>query len=336
MRTGGVGTTATVSYATQDDSASAGSDYVAASGTLTFGPATTSLPITVTVNGDTVDEPNERFLLRLSGASGASVGQPDGWATIVDDDAGVAGQRHEVSHGLVSRRDFAAAPQHLYAMRQERYASYEVIVDAPFGRGGAAQGPPLARVAADGTTVVQSSTAVGTGHSRQLRFLNDASAAQQAQFIRVQAGGCPTGCTAADGYRLRAYETTYTIPRFNNSATQGTVVVVHNPTTRTVALRLRFWSASGSLLFTQSQNVAPRGVYTLATNSIGGAGRPVGNGDDRERRGLRRALRQGGGARARERLLVRLADGGAAALAPSAQHVALGTRSSSAAKEGCR
>ena len=262
VRTGGVGTTATVSYATQDDSASAGSDYVAASGTLTFGPATTSLPITVAVNGDTVDEPNERFLLRLSGASGASVGQPDGWATIVDDDAGVAGQRHEVSHGLVSRRDFAAAPQHLYAIRQERYASYEVIVDAPFGRGGAAQGPPLARVAADGTTVVQSSTPVGTGHSRQLRFLNDASAAQQAQFIRVQAGACPTGCTAADGYRLRAYETTYTIPRFNNSATQGTVVVVHNPTTRTVALRLRFWSALGQRCSSPSRRTSRRAGST--------------------------------------------------------------------------
>ena len=52
------------------------------------------------------------------------------------------------------------------------------------------------------------------------------------------------------------------------SATQGTVVVVHNPTTRTVALRLRFWSATGTLLFTQSQNVAARGVYALATNQV--------------------------------------------------------------------
>jgi hypothetical protein len=269
VRTGGVGTSASVSYATQDDSATAGSDYAAASGTLSFGPTTTSLPINVTVNGDTIDEPNERFLLRLSGASGASVAQPDGWATIVDDDAGVAGQRQEVSHGLVARRDFAAAPQHLYALRQERYASYEVIVDAPFGRAGGATGPQLARVAADGTTVVQSSSPVGTGHSRQLRFLNDTGSAQQAQFIRVQAASCPTGCTAADGYRLRAFETTYTIPRFNNSATQGTVVIVHNPTTRPVALRLRFWSASGTLLFTQSQNVAPRGVYAMNTTTIG-------------------------------------------------------------------
>jgi hypothetical protein len=269
VRTGGVGTSASVSYATQDDSATAGSDYAAASGTLSFGPTTTSLPINVTVNGDTIDEPNERFLLRLSGASGASVAQPDGWATIVDDDAGVAGQRQEVSHGLVARRDFAAAPQHLYALRQERYASYEVIVDAPFGRAGGATGPQLARVAADGTTVVQSSSPVGTGHSRQLRFLNDTGSAQQAQFIRVQAASCATGCTAADGYRLRAFETTYTIPRFNNSATQGTVVIVHNPTTRPVALRLRFWSASGTLLFTQSQNVAPRGVYAMNTTTIG-------------------------------------------------------------------
>jgi hypothetical protein len=268
VRTGGAGTTAIVSYATVDDSATAGSDYVAQSGTLTFGPSTTSLPISVTVNGDTVDEPNERFVVRLSGASGASVGQPDGWATIVDDDAGVVVQRQEVAHGVASRRDFAAAPQHLYAMRQERYASYEVIVDAAFGRGGSAQGPPLDRVAADGTTVVQSSMAVGTGHSRQLRFLNDTGAAQEAQYIRVRAGNCPTGCAAGDGYRLRAYETTYTIPRFNNSATQGTVVIVHNPTARTVALRLRFWSATGVLLHSQSPTVNARGVYALATTGI--------------------------------------------------------------------
>lgn len=266
-RTGGVGTTATVSWATQDDSATAGSDYVAASGTLTFGPSTTALPIAVSVNGDTVDEPNERFLVRLSAASGASVSQPDGWVTIVDDDAGAA-PRQEVSHGLASRRDFAGTPQHQYALRQERYASYEVVVDAPFGRGGGPQGPQLARVAADGTTVVQQGAAVGTGHARQLRFLNDTGAAQEAQFVRVQAGSCTTGCTTGDGYRIRAYDTTYTIPRFNNSATQGTVVVVHNPTARTVALRLRFWSPTGALLFTQSQNVAARGVYTLASNGV--------------------------------------------------------------------
>lgn len=269
VRTGGVGTTATVSYATQDDSATAGSDYVAASGTLTFGASTTSLPVSVTVNGDTVDEPNERFLVRLSAASGASVSQPDGWGTIVDDDAGAAAQRHEVSHGLVSRRDFQAAPPHLYALRQERYASYEVIVDAASGRAGGPQGPTLARVAADGTTVLQSSVPVGTGHSRQLRFLNDTGSAQQAQFVRVAAGNCTTACGAGDGYRLRAYETTYTIPRFNNSSTQATVVVVHNPTPRTVALRVRFWNASGALLFTQSQNVAPRGVYALNTATVG-------------------------------------------------------------------
>src|SRR5205807_2377511 len=46
--------TLTVDFTTADGTALAGSDYVATSGTLTFPPGTTSLPINVIINGDTI------------------------------------------------------------------------------------------------------------------------------------------------------------------------------------------------------------------------------------------------------------------------------------------
>jgi Ca2+-binding RTX toxin-like protein len=79
--------TVTVNWATADGTATAGSDYLPASGTLTFGPGQVSLTISVTVNGDTVFEPDEAFTVTLSGPVGATLGTSTGSVTISNDDA---------------------------------------------------------------------------------------------------------------------------------------------------------------------------------------------------------------------------------------------------------
>jgi hypothetical protein len=56
----------TVDYVTLDDSASAGSDYVAQTGTVVFAPGQTRATIAVPVLGDNVDEGTERFQVRLA------------------------------------------------------------------------------------------------------------------------------------------------------------------------------------------------------------------------------------------------------------------------------
>jgi hypothetical protein len=78
--------TVTVAYATADGSATADSDYQAASGTLTFAPGETSNTITVPVNGDLLAEPNETFVVNLSSATNAVIGDPQGIGTIADDE----------------------------------------------------------------------------------------------------------------------------------------------------------------------------------------------------------------------------------------------------------
>ena len=79
--------TVTVSYATADGTATSGSDYVSASGTLTFAPGVTSQPVSVGIVGDTVFESDETVLVNLSSASGATLAKSQGSITIVNDDS---------------------------------------------------------------------------------------------------------------------------------------------------------------------------------------------------------------------------------------------------------
>jgi len=75
-----------VDFDTADGSALAGSDYVAASGTLTFAAGQTSLPIPVMVKGDVLAETDEYFSVSLSNATGGSIANGWGYGTIHDDD----------------------------------------------------------------------------------------------------------------------------------------------------------------------------------------------------------------------------------------------------------
>jgi hypothetical protein len=78
--------TVTVAYATEGRTATAGSDYEDASGVLTFAPGETSKTITVLVYGDRLGEPDETFVLNLSGATQATITDGQAVGTIVDDE----------------------------------------------------------------------------------------------------------------------------------------------------------------------------------------------------------------------------------------------------------
>ena len=90
--TGSTSQEVTVAYADRGTgTATSGTDYTAVTaGTLTFAAGDTSKTVTVAVTGDTVDEPNETVVLRLSSATNASLSGGaatlDGTGTITDDD----------------------------------------------------------------------------------------------------------------------------------------------------------------------------------------------------------------------------------------------------------
>ena len=63
------GRTITVNYATSNDTATAGSDYTAGSGTITFSPGTTTQNVPVAIISDATDEPSETVKVTLSNPS---------------------------------------------------------------------------------------------------------------------------------------------------------------------------------------------------------------------------------------------------------------------------
>ncbi len=73
-RTGGTTGTATVNFATADGTAIAGSDYLPASGTLTFAPGETSKTITVLAVANPAAADAKTFTLTLSGPTVAALG----------------------------------------------------------------------------------------------------------------------------------------------------------------------------------------------------------------------------------------------------------------------
>jgi len=77
----------TVDYTTVDGTATAGSDYTAATGSFTFAPGETSKTFVVPFINDTIDEPNETVEIQLSNPGNAVLGSPATTVlTIVDND----------------------------------------------------------------------------------------------------------------------------------------------------------------------------------------------------------------------------------------------------------
>jgi hypothetical protein len=112
---------------------------------------------------------------------------------------------------------------------------------------------------------------VGPGPSRSLRWRNATSAAVEDQTVRVRSAQCGTDCGPDDTYRIRAYETTYAVPRFNNSGTQITVLVLENPTNYPIAGEVYFWVGSGAQVAVHPFALAPKATLVLNTSTVPGA-----------------------------------------------------------------
>ena len=92
----------TITFTTADGTATAGSDYIANSGTATIAEGTTSTTVSILVNGDTVSEPNETFFVRATSATGATISDNEGLGTIQNDDVSVVAIPQIQGSGLTS------------------------------------------------------------------------------------------------------------------------------------------------------------------------------------------------------------------------------------------
>jgi glucose/arabinose dehydrogenase len=129
QRSGNISGAASVSYATSNGTATAGSDYTARTGTLNFAANQASASFTIPITNDTVGERNETVNLTLSNPTGGNLGtQATAVLTIVDDDPGSFVKETFVS-GLVQPTAFAWSPDNRLMFVAEKSGLIRVVED---------------------------------------------------------------------------------------------------------------------------------------------------------------------------------------------------------------
>lgn len=192
----------------------------------------------------------------------------DVWDIQSDPDNGL-GTDNELVAGSDQLHDLGALPgptadQDWYAIGQKPYSSYEVVVDGTSGDIG--YGCEVARVDGTGAILQQcQSITPGRDYSRSLRWANSSPDSVNGQFVRVTSAWCTTNCGADDQYRIRFYDTTMAIPRFNNSGTQVTMLLLQNTGDAPIAGNVFYFSAAGTPLASQPINIAARGMVVIST-----------------------------------------------------------------------
>lgn len=148
------GRTVTVDFSSLPVTASPGSDYQAASGTLTFSPGQSSKTISIAIVGDTLAEPDETLLVRLANAAGAVLLHAEGVGTIVNDDVALS-----IGNVLVTEGNSGVVTASFPVMLSAPVA-HEVRVNYATANGTASSGADY--VAASGTLVLAPGQTTGT------------------------------------------------------------------------------------------------------------------------------------------------------------------------------
>jgi hypothetical protein len=211
------------------------------------------------------------FLLAAAGHTAAD----DRWEAGVGDDSSFTG--NELRHATrQAAHDFDGVDQDWAVVVVQARRSYEARAGS--GTGAWLVAPPapectgcarIDRVNADGTILTAGNADSGVLGNTSLTFGTSASvrwtaAADGQEFVRVLGTS-----NIQETYDLEFFDTSYLIPRFNNSGTQATVILVQNGYRAAVNAQVHFYDSAGTLLHSQPLSVPIQGNVVLNTSTIG-------------------------------------------------------------------
>lgn len=193
----------------------------------------------------------------------------DEWDQGSDPDAGPATD-NALFHGAEQVHDLGvqagpAADQDWYLTSVRPFSSYQFVLD---GFTGDLDLGPTDLQRLNASEVVQQSAIVLEGGGALSMSWFQAGAPEETNFVRVSGAACGLSCTLPDTYRARFFDTTYTVPRFNNSGSQATVLLVQNATDRTCTAQLFFMDNVGGLVASAVLSLGPQQLHVFATASI--------------------------------------------------------------------
>ena len=186
-----------------------------------------------------------------------------------------SGSNNEIFHGTVQVHDLASQggtiDEDWYVVFSRPFSSYEVLVDGLQGQVVAPGSTlPVDRVNVAGTILTAGATPQdGLGAAQSVRWANNTAAAVT-DYVRVDGVNtvCGTACTTDAQYTIRLWETTASIPRFNNSGSQLTVLLLQNPTNYSIDGTVYFWDVSGSFLGSQGFSLAGKALLVFNTSTV--------------------------------------------------------------------
>lgn len=211
--------TVTVDYETANGTATAPSDFQAASGTLSFAPGETGKAITVFVNGDTQVEANETFTVRLFNAVNATIANGTATGTILNDDG--EGCTYSISPANLNTGANGSSGNTILVTTQTGCAFTATTIDSFITIDSGANG--------SGNGTVSFSVAPNTGAARtgtiliagQLFTVNQAAIGSSG--LRVSITDSPDPITLGSGQNIN-----YTIIVNNDGPSSATGVVLTN------------------------------------------------------------------------------------------------------------
>ena len=270
------GVAVSVSYATVDGTAAAGSDYTASSGTLRFEPGQTAQAITVATLDDGTSESDETFTVELSAPSGATVADGTATGTITDDD----------EPPTLSIDDAVA-------VSEGEVAEFTVRLSAPSG-----VAVSVSYATADGTAAAGSDYTAASGTLRfepgetaqaiTVTVLDDGEPESDETFtVELSA---PSGATVADGTGVGTITDDDAAPELSiddaaavsEGESAGFTVRLSMPSAAEVAVSYRtvdgtavagfdYVAANGTLRFEPGETTRRIAVATLADEQLEGA-----------------------------------------------------------------
>jgi hypothetical protein len=172
-------------------------------------------------------------------------------------------------HGAQQVHDLAAiagvADQDWFLLGTRPMSSYQIVVDGMTGdldlQGGDVQ------LLDEKTGAVTDARVSDFGGRLTLDFEVGAPPVLLPRWVRIQGAACGSACGSQDRYRVGFYDTTYTIPRFNNTGSQVTVLQIQNATDRDCLFDYWFFDEGGHLLVTSGFPIGAHRLLVLSTDT---------------------------------------------------------------------
>lgn len=183
---------------------------------------------------------------------------------------------NEMTPGSIQEHDMegAGTDEDWIILSQRPFSSYEVRVDGmsdglTFTTG---TGDILAvdLVESDGTVVATGYNMNPAAVDRRVTFANDTATANDDRHMRISSPFCAPCGAAESVYTIRMFDTTYNVPRFNNSASQVTVLILQNSVSASVSYTAHFFDPSGTLLASSPGSISGHGTAVINTSAIPG------------------------------------------------------------------